>query len=145
MVRAPDTHFHTLLSYTLRVYNQQIRQWTIWSVHEEYWKRKQQSMLILQRTVRERGENKKLREHLILRWAVSTSQWQLYSDSLSHMWRWMTSLTQPIKKKYLNTHWSGVLIALFGCYMAGATWNCCCLSACSVHQFTVSLHAKPHT
>ena len=24
-----------------------------------------------------------------------------------------------------DIHWSGVLTVLFGCYMAGATWNCC--------------------
>ena len=32
--------------------------------------------------------------------------------------------------------------------MAGATWNCCCLAACSVytmHQFAVSLYLRPRT
>ena len=35
----------------------------------------------------------------------------------------------------------------FGCCMAGTTWTCCRLGASSVytmHQFTVSLHLKPH-
>ena len=32
-----------------------------------------------------------------------------------------------------NIHRSGVLVALFGCYMAGATWNRCCIGALSVH------------
>ena len=32
-----------------------------------------------------------------------------------------------------NIHVSGVLIALFGCCMADATWNCCHLGATSVY------------
>ena len=31
--------------------------------------------------------------------------------------------------EFLNGHQSGVLTALFSCYMASATWNCCHLSA----------------
>ena len=31
------------------------------------------------------------------------------------------------------THRSGVLTALFGCYVTGATWNCCHLGAGSVY------------
>ena len=45
---------------------------------------------------------------------------------------------------FLNMHRSGVPT---GAGMAGATWNCCCLSASSVYTIqpcTVSLHAKPH-
>ena len=38
-----------------------------------------------------------------------------------------------------NIHRSGVLTALFGCCMAGATWNCCRLGACSVYAI------QPHT
>ena len=37
---APDGHMHTSLSYTSWAYNQQIRQWNIWSVHMSgkwYW------------------------------------------------------------------------------------------------------------
>ena len=30
-------------------------------------------------------------------------------------------------------HRSGAFTALFGCYMAGATWNCCCLGARSAY------------
>jgi len=40
-----------------------------------------------------------------------------------------TAPTAPM----LNMHQSGVLTALFGCYMAGATWNCCHLGTCSVY------------
>ena len=36
---------------------------------------------------------------------------------------------------FFNIHWHGAetLIAQFGCYMAGAMWNCCNLHACSVY------------
>ena len=34
---------------------------------------------------------------------------------------------------FFNIHLSGVLKALFGCSMADATWNCCCLVASSVY------------
>ena len=33
----------------------------------------------------------------------------------------------------LNIHRSSVLTVLFGCSMAGATWNCCCLGSGSVY------------
>ena len=33
----------------------------------------------------------------------------------------------------INIHGSGVLVALFGCCMAGATWNCCRLGVSSVY------------
>ena len=51
----------------------------------------------------------------------------------------------PFKEHFLNIHQSATLTALFGCCMAGATWNCCCLSKFCVHhttmdQFTVSLY-----
>ena len=49
---------------------------------------------------------------------------------------------------FLNIHQSGVLRALFDCYMAGAMWNCCHLGVFCVHHTTMhhvmSLHAKPH-
>ena len=51
----------------------------------------------------------------------------------------------------LNIHQSGVLAAPFGCYVADAMWNHCCLSTHSVYTiqprntFTVSLYLKPHT
>ena len=51
-------------------------------------------------------------------------------------------------KYVLNIHWSGALTFLFDCYMAGATWNCCCLFVICVHHATIhhdtSLHTKPH-
>ena len=36
-------------------------------------------------------------------------------------------------RRFLNVQWSDVLIVLFCCYMAFATWNCCSLDACSVY------------
>ena len=60
-------------------------------------------------------------------------------------------MTSLLWHGYLNIHQSGVLTALFGCYMAGAMWNCCHLGTCyvymileTIHQFTLSLHAKPN-
>ena len=38
-------------------------------------------------------------------------------------------LTVTFYSAFWNIHWSGVLTALFGCYMAGSMWNCCHLSA----------------
>ena len=42
---------------------------------------------------------------------------------------WVTSLFIV----HLDIHQSGVLAALFGCYMAGATWNCCHLGTHAVY------------
>ena len=39
----------------------------------------------------------------------------------------------PFIARIINIHGSGVLVALFSCCMAGATWNCCRLSAVSVY------------
>ena len=33
---------------------------------------------------------------------------------------------------------------LFGCYMAGATWNCCCLSQCTFCIFLIICHTTKH-
>ena len=56
----------------------------------------------------------------------------------------MTSFLQ----RALNIHPRGVVAALFGSYVAGATWNCCHLGAFYVHHTTMyhitSLYAKPH-
>ena len=50
--------------------------------------------------------------------------------------------------RVLNIHGNGVLTALFGCYVAGATSNCCRLGAFCVHHTTMHhvtpIHAKPH-
>ena len=38
---------------------------------------------------------------------------------------------------------SGVLSVLFGCYMAGTTWNCCCLRAsslCTIQPYAMTRH-----
>ena len=44
--------------------------------------------------------------------------------------------------------WISIYV-LFGCYMAVATWICCCRGTFCVHHTTMhhfmSLHAKPHT
>ena len=39
---------------------------------------------------------------------------------------------------HLNSHQSDVQTVLFGCYMAGATWNCCCLSV----VYTIQAHTS---
>ena len=45
------------------------------------------------------------------------------ADSLRtcRMWFWMSDY--PFKARIINIHGSGVLVALCGCCMAGATWN----------------------
>ena len=57
------------------------------------------------------------------------------------MWLWMgdCSFTLCIliiknkrRPKKRHIHQSGVLTMLFGCYVAGTMWKCCCLGACSV-------------
>ena len=47
-----------------------------------------------------------------------------------HLWKW---LQVPI------AIFKVVLTALFGCYVADAMWNCCCLGTCSV--YTIYNHA----
>jgi len=44
------------------------------------------------------------------------------------MWFWVTSFLSR----------GGVPTALFGCYMAGATWNCCTLGAFCVHHTAIT-------
>ena len=55
-------------------------------------------------------------------------------------------VTVALYRALLNVHPSGILTELFGCDMAGATWNCCRLGAFCAHQATIhqitSLHAK---
>ena len=41
---------------------------------------------------------------------------------------------------FLNIHLSGVLTVLFGCYIAGATYNCCCLDTPSVYIIQPCTH-----
>ena len=90
----------------------------------------------------------------------------LYSSGLCS---WADSLRTLLSRVILNDHeWlqtflslfvcsfvrtirpSGVFTALSGCYVTGATWSCCylsmfCVHHTTMHQFAVSLHAKPHT
>ena len=51
-----------------------------------------------------------------------------------------TWVTVAFYSAFLNIHRSGVFTTLFGCYMAGATWNCCrlelVLCAPSIHPCT---------
>ena len=42
-------------------------------------------------------------------------------------------VTVFIYSAFFNINRGSVLITLFGCYVAGATWNCCCLGACCVY------------
>ena len=48
---------------------------------------------------------------------------------------WMVILNEQLALHsiFLNIHKSDVVTVLFGCYMASAMWNCCCLSACSLY------------
>ena len=46
MFTAPDAHMPTSLSYTLWAYNQQIRQYNIWSIHMTYIGKHKHSVLI---------------------------------------------------------------------------------------------------
>ena len=47
---------------------------------------------------------------------------------------WMT-VSSFFHSPLSNIHLSGVLTALFGCCVVGATWNCCCLGASSAYTF----------
>ena len=51
---------------------------------------------------------------------------------------WISDCT--FNSMILNIQWSGVPTALSGCYMASATWNCCCFIVHSVHTVDVTLH-----
>ena len=85
-------------------------------------------------------------EHLISEWALSDSQGQLYgaknvftaSEQIHDFLgiyvilnEWPCNFTQHI---FFNIHQYSVLTVLFGCYMAAATWNCCCLDTRSVYN-----------
>ena len=50
----------------------------------------------------------------------------------------------PFIVHIFNIHWSGVLIALFGYCMVGATWNCCHLSASSVYTIQPCTRLQCH-
>ena len=43
-----------------------------------------------------------------------------------------------------NIHRSGVLIALFGCCIAGATWNCYHLGTCSAYTIQLCISVQSH-
>ena len=55
---------------------------------------------------------------------------------------WMTVVF--FYSTFLNIHWSGVLTVLFGCHMAGATWNCCCFGTCSVYTIQQYTSLQSH-
>ena len=42
-------------------------------------------------------------------------------------------MTVSFYSALFNIYRSGILTALFGCCIAGATWNCCLICACSVY------------
>ena len=87
---------------------------------------------------------------------LSTCCWSLLYSAILHSWA-DSLCSQVIRHEWLAFygaflnihHQSGVLTALFDCYMAGATWNCCHLCAFCIHHTTMhhvmSLHANPHT
>ena len=50
----------------------------------------------------------------------------------------------PFMVPFFSTHRSGVLTMLFGRYMAGATWNCCCLGAHSVYTIQPGTSLQCH-
>ena len=60
--------------------------------------------------------------------------------------QWMT---MAYTAHFLNIHRSGVLTALFCCYMVNATWSCCHLAAGSVYTIlprtSLKFYSKPHT
>ena len=55
-----------------------------------------------------------------------------------HVWLY------PFIARIINIHGSGVLVALCGCCMAGATWNCCRLGACSVYTIQAYTRLQCH-
>ena len=57
--------------------------------------------------------------------------WFKFFDLTSCMRLWMNDCKFTLH--VINICWSGVLTGLFGYYMAGTTWNCCHLGACSVY------------
>ena len=72
----------------------------------------------------------------ISRWALNASEWQLWHCSLLP--------SRPIALWSIATEWKSLYTACFeypskwlkrclAGYMAGATWNCCFLGACSVY------------
>ena len=62
----------------------------------------------------------------------------------------MSDYTIDFYGTFLNIPPKCVFTALYYCYKAGATWNCCSFGAFGVHQDhttmhnVTSLHAKPH-
>ena len=66
----------------------------------------------------------------------------LDSHTASELWVILNEWLYPFIARIFNIHRSGVLTALFGCCMAGATWNCCRLRASSVYtsQLQTNLH-----
>ena len=85
--------------------------------------------------------------------------WSLLFSAILHFWEDSLRFCHTglkisdchFLKCVLNIHPSGVLTALFGCHMAGATWNCCRLGASSVyttHDNNATVYSvtylKPH-
>ena len=50
----------------------------------------------------------------------------------------------PFIARFINIHGNGVLVAFFGCCMAGATWNCWHLSASSVYTIQLCTSLQCH-
>ena len=69
-------------------------------------------------------------------------------DSLRSRWMWFWTRDCIFLQCFWISTEAVYLQCCFGCYNAGATWNCCHLGAFSVHHTTMhhvtSLHSKPH-
>ena len=66
---------------------------------------------------------------------------QTHCTLVACVYEWMTELC--FLMHVLNIYRSGVLTELFGCYMGGATWNCC--RPHHKNHALASLYSKPHT
>ena len=60
---------------------------------------------------------------------MHTTWMHTHTHALTHR----DSHTHTHARAFLNIHRSGLLTTLFGCYMAGTTWNCCRLGARSAY------------
>ena len=69
---------------------------------------------------------------MVFLYSVVLTSW---ADSLHfcRLWLWMSDCSLSLCISEYPSKWCTLVSALFGCYMAGATWNCCCLSMHSLY------------
>ena len=86
------------------------------------------------------------------------SCWLLLHSAILRAWALTARMSYTVLNEWLNfystlfnSHWNGVLAVLFGsvlhswCYIKLLPSRCTfCLHHTTMHQFTVSLHSKPH-